>query len=460
MNHRDLLPRLIPVALVAVLAAVAAFLPAQQPAQPQAQAVPGRASVACPDFASATASSVTAIAPGEMLTVHGVSDSTPSLMAGAIGVVRNNTATRVSGPTDTPFSGTSMSTAASGPFRGLSLTECRAPATQAWLTGVVSSDSVLTDLVLINLDNGDAAVDLTFYGDNGEVTAVGGRGILVGANAQRAISLKPLITQPTPMTVHVETSQGRVAAFARETMWQGNNPVGTSWITPAATGTDVVVPGVPDGDGTRQLVVANPSERGITADITALTANGPVSLAGAAQIDVPARSTRSVSLETGLASAAAAVHVRADTEITASVRTTTGASGPTSDVTVSSSAAALPETAVIPVPPGSKGTASVILSADRDHDASVRLSFADELGTKLGDDIDVSLVAGSSAPVPVPRAPVVAITIESSVGTVWGSVVVRATLGRVQGVGVVSYPGHGEGESPTVMQNPHVGEAA
>ncbi len=460
MTRSRLLAIAVPVAVAALLTAALAFVPAQATPEPSVEAVPGRTSVACPNFASATATAVTAVSPGPDLTVEGVGNTSPSLMPGEVTVVRNTSATRVSGSADLTFGGTSMATAASGPYRGVTMSQCQTPTTESWLTGVVSNDSFLTDLVLINLDNAEAAVDLTFYGADGETTAAGARGILVGANSQRSISLKPLVSQAAAMTIHVETSQGRVAAFARETIWQGTNPVGTDWITPSVSGHDVVVPGVPAGSGSRLLVVGNPGERSITVDITVQTANGPVSLQEAAELDVPARSTRTVSLEGGLAQAAASVRVSGGTDITAAVRSLTASPGASSDVAVSSAQSSLSAKAVFPVAPSSKGTAALILSGSPDKESKAKISFANELGKELGKAQEVTLAEGASMAIAVPRAPVVAISIETTSGSVWGAVAVSVTMGKVLGLGIVSSGGRLGGTQPTIVQDPHVDEAS
>lgn len=448
---------IIPIAVTALLASAALFAPSLTHPDSAGDPVSGRTSLTCPSFTSTTVTSQTAIAPGDDLAVTGVAQSTPDVVAGAVSIVENKVATRVSGVADEPFGGTTVATATAGPYRGVTLASCLAPVTESWLTGVESNDGVLTDLVLTNIDNAEAAVDLTFYGADGEVAAAGARGIVVDASSERAISLKPLVSQDGPITIHVETSNGRVAAFARETMWDGSTPVGTDLITPAESGEQLIVPGVPGGSGTRELVVGNPSERNITVDVSALTANGPVALSGADQMDVPPRSTRTVALEAGLDEQPAAISLTADTSVTAAVRSITTDESATSDIAVSSASNALPNRVVTPLTTPTNATATVIVSGDIGEESAGVVSFTDASGKALGDDQPIELAAGASTPIEVPDASELAISIETTSGSLWATVVVTATLGKVQGIGIAATSGRSDSAIPTVVEDPHVG---
>ncbi|WP_028707368.1 DUF5719 family protein [Propionicicella superfundia] len=450
---------LIPLVVMGLLLGAVAVVPAASPATAVAPSAVGQAALACAASEGTTAATRTAVAPGGEVTVTGVGESKPKVVAGSVAVATADSSLRISAPVDIAFGGTSIASGDSGPLRGVSLTSCRTPATESWVTGVRSSDDVLTDLVLTNLDKDSAAVDLTFYGADGEVAAPGARGIVVDALSQRSISLKPLVSQDGPVTIHVETSEGRVAAVARETVWQGTNAVGTDWVAPGSAGTDVVVPGVAAGSGTRQLVVTNPGDRSVTASVTALTGNGPVALEGAAQVDVPPQSTRTVSLETGLAQEAAAIRVTATSTIAAAVRADTASAGATSDIAVASAGGALPQRAVLPVAAGTSATTSLLLSNASDTDAAATVRFTDASGASLGDET-VSLVAGASASVEVPRTTAVAIEVETTRGSLHGAVVVTATLGKVHGIGIAAYAGLADQDAPRLVEDPHVDERA
>ena len=162
--------------------------------------------------------------------------------------------------------------------------------------------------MLANLDATEAAVDITVLSDQGRLVAPGSRGIVVTGNSQRVVSLGQVVNSSAPVTLLVETSEGRVAAHVRQRWWRGATPVGADWITAgAAPATDIVVPGIPEGPGARDLVVANPGERIASVRIEVLGTAGRAAIAGFETIDLPAQTTRQVSLANGLAEQAGAL---------------------------------------------------------------------------------------------------------------------------------------------------------
>jgi hypothetical protein len=448
---------LTPLVAVALLLAVVVFVPAVVPATAAAPAAVGQASLACASFQETATQSRTALAPGNSITVTGVAGSPVKVVSGSVAVATSKSTLRIAAPTDRAFGGTSIATDDDGPLRGVSLASCRAPSTDAWITGVSSNDDVLTDLVLTNLDKDDAAVDLTIYGATGEVNAVGARGIVVGAGEQRSIALKPLVSQSGPLSIHAQTSEGRLSVIARQTVWKGTTAVGTDWVAPSVAGTDVIVPGVPAGSGTRRLVVTNPGDRSVTASIRALTANGSVALEGATAVDIPPQSTRFVSLETGLAQAAAAVRVTAPTTVTAAVIAETATPGDASDIAVASAGGSLPRQAVFPLAAGTSAKATLILSNATSQDAAATVRFSDASGKPLGEK-SVTMTAGGSTTVAVPTSTTVSVGVETTQGSLHGAIAVTATLGKVSGLGIATYAGLVDDDPPELMRDPHVDE--
>ena len=63
------------------------------------------------------------------------------------------------------------------------------------------------------------------------------------------------------LSVAVQASEGRVTAVAKRTQTDQLKAAGVDWQIPSASpSTVVVIPGVPEGPGDRQLVVTNPGQ--------------------------------------------------------------------------------------------------------------------------------------------------------------------------------------------------------
>ncbi len=192
--------------------------------------------------------------------------------------------------------------ATEGPEAGLKAAPCLAPATSHWFSGLGATDADRTDLILTNPDDAQAQVDLRFYGRSGRIVAPGSPGVVIRAHESRTVSLTSLVKAEGPISVAVQASEGRVTAVAKRTQSDQLKPAGVDWQIPSASPSRVVViPGVPEDAGGRQLVVTNPNTSRATVGVQVLGFQGPYAPSGAASVDVPPESTATVSLEQGLA---------------------------------------------------------------------------------------------------------------------------------------------------------------
>ena len=169
---------------------------------------------------------------------------------------------------------------------------CLAPGTSHWFSGVAATEDDRTELILTNADDAQAQVDLRFYGPAGRVVVPGSPGLVVEARSTRSVSLTSLVRAVGPLGVLVQSSQGRVSAVAKRTRSDGRTPIGADWQVPAgAPATTVVIPGVPEGVGGRQLVVTNPTERRASVQVQVLGLQGPYAPSGAEVIELAPEST-------------------------------------------------------------------------------------------------------------------------------------------------------------------------
>lgn len=424
----------IPLAGVALVTGLGVVIPA--PGEPIVSqvALAGQVSAACPTFDEPTAKTTVAVTGSGPVRIGDIAGDQKDVAPGQVGTATGKQALRLTGLTSSAPSGTSVAAIGSGPSRGVLLTGCVPPATESWLVGVRSDASHLTQIVLVNLDHSEAAVDLTIYGPDGQVTSGGARGIVVGPTTQRIVPLGPLVSAARPVSVRVQTSAGRVAAVAREVMFQGNTAVGTDWAPAGTSGTTAVLPVVSAGTGARELVVANPGDRSIEVRVEALGAQGPVALVGAESLTVPGRATRAVSLQGGLQGQAAAVRVTSDATFAAGLRQVTGDLGPVSDLAFGGVGTQLPGVFTVPVslPRGAK--AAVSLANAGGETASAAVSFTTGGGATVGQSAAVSVVPGGSTQVQVP-AGAAGIRIEVTAGALHGGLSVSAQLGRVSALG-------------------------
>ncbi|MFV0450898.1 MAG: DUF5719 family protein [Propioniciclava sp.] len=367
-------------------------------------------------------------------------------------------ATRVS----LPAAGTATAAAAlwaeSGPERGLSATPCVAPHTDAWFVGVRSDEDHAATVELVNLDATEVEVSLTFGGPEGPVPAAGARGITVPAQGTRSVALGPLLEVSGPATVHVEATVGRVASFVRVQRWDGTKPLGADWIPPSAPPERAVaIPGVPDGDGERSLVVMNPGERVVQADIEVLGDAGSYQAAGAETVDLPPGATRVVDLEPGLGGQPGSVLVRASDVVTAAVEVSRGGGAAADDPTVLAGLPTLGGVGSLLWPGPSSESRTLVVANAGSEPATVEVAQADDEGTEVSAE-EIVVPAQGSVSLAASERSVVRWQVSTRASSVTAVMVAEGTIGGVGGL--ASLPVEGPPEEAgvrTVTPDPFVG---
>ena len=257
-----------------------------------------------------------------------------------------------------------------GPEVGLKAAPCLAPATSHWFSGLGATDTDRTDLILSNPDDAQAQVDLRFYGRSGRVVVPGSPGILIRAHESRTVSLSSLVDAEGPLSVVVQASQGRVSAVAKRLRTNQLKPAGVDWQIPSVSPSSVVViPGVPEGEGGRQLVVTNPSATRASVAVQVLGLQGPYEPSGAESLDVPPESTATANLEEGLTGQAGSIKLTSNVPVTGAVISTSRRGG--GDVAVQSAAAPLIRTGVSALATSNIADSQLIVSNSGDGDAPI-----------------------------------------------------------------------------------------
>jgi hypothetical protein len=284
-----------------------------------------------------------------------------------------------------------------GPEVGLKAAPCLAPATSHWFSGLGATDADRTDLILSNPDDAQAQVDLRFYGRSGRVAVPGSPGVLIRGHESRTVSLSSLVELEGVLSVAVQASEGRVTAVAKRTQTDQLKPAGVDWQIPSASpSTVVVIPGVPEGPGERELVVTNPSRTRARVAVQVLGFQGPYEPSGAASLDVPPESTATVSLEDGLARQAASVKLTSNLPVTGSVTSTSRRGGAGIDLAVQSAAVPLIRSGVSAVATSNVADSELIVSNSGDGDVQLSFEVLSYEGVRLRTD-DVVLGPNSTA---------------------------------------------------------------
>lgn len=451
------------------LALVAASLvPVQQPvsfAQPDDDRA--RVAVVCPIVAGdANPTAVAAGSPAGDVTTLRITDPDRPTSAGAAFVLDTTAdeAVVATAPRLKAFSATTRTAAPTGSDRGLSMMSCGRPRAAQWFTGVLSSTTATADLVLMNADAQDAAVDVTVYGVGGRLAAPGSRGIIVPAHSRRVVPLGPLFTSPQPTSLRVTTSAGRVAAAVRQRMLSGGSSAGGDWLPPTADpATSVVIAGLPAGRGTRDLVVVNPGERTASVTLQVLGADGPTAVPGFETIDLPPRTTRMVPLGSALAQAPVGLRLTSEQRVTASVVGSNGAGAAAIDTSTQVATAPLDGPGVVALTPGASLAPVLHLANGGTEPGRVRVVVQSATGTTLVQpallDTMVTVPGQADVTVRLPKAGNVLIGVTPETpGTVHASVAVRSDLEGVTGVASLAVlPGAAAATTPPIRHDPRVG---
>lgn len=396
-----------------------------------------RISVVCPSFSSATADiKVAAISEAQSVRTSKLSAPGKAVEAKGLAVVENpGQPVRVSVPRTQLFGATTITRAEAGPERGLAVANCLSPQSEHWFTGVNVAEDAQASLVLVNLDSTEAVVDLTAYGRDGRLSTP--RGLSVEGNSTTTLSLGVIARQDDPITVKVATSQGRVAAFLRQLVWNDNDPASADWVPDqAGAETNLVLPGVPAGKGKRTLVVTNPNSLTAAVEIQMLGRSGVNEVAGAQRLEIPPATTRTVELSAGLGGEGAGLRLASNLPVTAGMVVDNGLTVNGVDAAVTGAAPPIPGDAIWPFAWGKATAAKLQLVNPSDQEAVVQLALTAGKNGKPKNS-QVKVPAGTMKLVSLPAASSLVLRIHTDSQQVRGAVVATSNIGKVEGLAVL-----------------------
>jgi hypothetical protein len=297
----------------------------------------------------------------------------------------------------TASSGVVFGTATAEDEAGLMAAPCTPPSTEHWFPGIGTTPSHRSELILSNPDDSQAEVDLRFFGRNGIVVVPGSPGVAIEAHASRTVALEPLVDAEGPLTVWVRASEGRVSAVSRELFSNDLAPAGADWQTSSLPPSRVVViPAVPEGDGTRELTVVNPGPGRAEVSVQVLGLQGAYAPIGAEKITLAPESTASVSLEEGLARESGSIRLVSDQPVTGAVLSTSRRPDGQPDIAVQSAQAPLIRTGVSALATTDGADSDLVFANSADLDTMISFEVVSFAGVTLRRD-EVLVTANGTA---------------------------------------------------------------
>ena len=213
-----------------------------------------------------------------------------------------------------------------GTTEGLSSASCPTPGRQWWFVGAGSQLGRGAALLVSNAAEEPARFDITLYSGAGQVQALAGKGIDLAPSSSVRLRLDALAPDEELLAIQVLATSGRVAVAVRDVAVPSDDrPRGVDFIPPAqAPGKRLVIAGIPEGDGARDLVLVNPGAQFATVTPRLLTESGPAAVEGLAAIAVPAGAIIRVDLTRVLSGRPGTLDLTSDVPVTGGARAAWG----------------------------------------------------------------------------------------------------------------------------------------
>lgn len=277
---------------------------------------------------------------------------------------------------------------------GLVVGRCPGVVDDAWYAGLGSAQRHLGVLVLTNLSQTPAVLDVTLWSPEGPVDAVGGEGLVVEAGSTRTVRLSDLAAGEDVLGVHVARRRGAVAVAALDT--STGSAQGSELVSPMASPSRRVVLAGLVGRGTRTLSVLNPGETTARARVEVLGPDGTFAPEGLDEVRVRPGSVTRVSLPGSVGDGPAALRVVSDEPVVASASAASDG-----DLSVLEDVGDWTGGALVPVG-GAVGEPDLLLTAPGDAGRTV---VVEGRGPDLArrDRAEVSVPAGSTVRVDLGR---------------------------------------------------------
>ncbi|MCD9197061.1 DUF5719 family protein [Aeromicrobium wangtongii] len=242
---------------------------------------------------------------------------------------------------------------------GLVVGPCPGVVDDAWLLGLGSGSKHFSTLILTNLGDTRAAVDLTLWGPAGEIDAVDAKGVVIEPHSVNRIPLDSLAAGESEVAVRVQRLRGSVSAVVNDTStatFKGTEPISVA----QGPSREQIVGGVVGGTSGRTLLVLNPGTSTARVDVQVIGPEGTFTPAGLEQVTVEAGTLRAVTVPRTAGSPELALRLTSDQPISSTVRM----APTTADYAYAEPTVPLTGPAVVPVDLGAaSGVPQLVLTA-------------------------------------------------------------------------------------------------
>lgn len=231
---------------------------------------------------------------------------------------------------------------------GLIVAQCPPTVDESWFVGLGSGAKHESRLELTNLSDVVAVADISLWGADGPIEAVGAEGIVIKPARTRSIDVSRLADGEPELAVRVERRRGAfaVSAFDGSTRVFGGSEVPAPTRAPRR---DQILSGLPAGARDRSLLVVNPSTATSRLSVTVMGRRGTVTPEGLDAVRIPAGRVTTLAWPASLGSDAVSVRLESEQPVAAVVRVAEGKS----DYAYALSAHRLDGPALVPVALGS-----------------------------------------------------------------------------------------------------------
>ena len=202
---------------------------------------------------------------------------------------------------------------------GLIVAACPPTVDESWFVGLGSGARHESRLELTNLSDVIAVADISLWGPEGPIKAVGAEEIVIEPQEVRSFDVSSLAAGEPELAVRVERRRGAFAVTA----FDGSQRVFGGSEVPAPTRAprrDQIVAGLPAGAGTRSLLVVNPSTATSRLSVTVLGRRGTFSPRGLDAVRIPPGRVTTLQLPASLGSDGLSLRLESEQPVAASVR--------------------------------------------------------------------------------------------------------------------------------------------
>jgi hypothetical protein len=189
----------------------------------------------------------------------------------------------------------------------LAATDCAPPQPQEWFTGVGADATHDSVLELVNPDSGPAVADVTVLSPDGELDVPALRGVTVPGGSSATFDLGAIVPRRGDLALEVVTGRGRLSAQVVDRYDElGAGASSQEWLPgQAEPASSNLLLGLVGGTGQRSLVLANPGDDEVRAELQVVAPTATFAPAGVEPVRVPPGGTATVSLDDVLADATA-----------------------------------------------------------------------------------------------------------------------------------------------------------